>query len=297
VSRANRLEAVQPALFQSVTTCLMPMINQMTVAGLVTIPGMMTGQVLAGQDPLQASRYQVMIIYLISAGSQLSLFIVIALSAQRVLDRAGRLRLDRIRKAGASDKPANGAASLSKVEVQQGKNAVRRAVVRQGARSAPGGRVVLSVPMLEVTAGGRTLFTVKDLEICEGEVCAVMGPSGSGKSSLLSALAVTLPPDMVSGTSRYVRRTHTHASTRASTPTPTHVHTHTHTHSHTHTHTHTHTLTHTYMHARARFTGSCWAVKSFPSLAVQDGGQSASLCHSRYPRSKARHAPHGSSRC
>ena len=40
----------------------------MMVAGLVSLPGMMTGQMIAGQDPGQAARYQIMIMFLMAAG-------------------------------------------------------------------------------------------------------------------------------------------------------------------------------------------------------------------------------------
>ncbi len=40
-------------------TGLLPTINTMMVLGLVSIPGMMTGQILAGNQPEQAARYQV----------------------------------------------------------------------------------------------------------------------------------------------------------------------------------------------------------------------------------------------
>ena len=53
---------------------LTPSINQMAIAGLVAIPGMMTGQVLAGQDPSQAARYQIMILFTIAGSSLTSLF-------------------------------------------------------------------------------------------------------------------------------------------------------------------------------------------------------------------------------
>lgn len=39
-------------------TALTPLINSLSVAGLVSIPGMMTGQILAGGDPLNAAKYQ-----------------------------------------------------------------------------------------------------------------------------------------------------------------------------------------------------------------------------------------------
>jgi len=36
---------------------LLPIINQMSAAGIVTLPGIMTGQILAGLDPLEAVKY------------------------------------------------------------------------------------------------------------------------------------------------------------------------------------------------------------------------------------------------
>ncbi len=43
----------------SMRTGLLPTINTMMVLGLVSIPGMMTGQILGGNAPEQAARYQV----------------------------------------------------------------------------------------------------------------------------------------------------------------------------------------------------------------------------------------------
>lgn len=44
---------------------LIPIINQMMVVGLVSLPGMFTGQVLAGEEPLNAAVYQILIMFLI----------------------------------------------------------------------------------------------------------------------------------------------------------------------------------------------------------------------------------------
>ena len=44
---------------------LMPILNNMLVVGLVSFPGMFTGQVLAGATPLNAASYQIMILFAI----------------------------------------------------------------------------------------------------------------------------------------------------------------------------------------------------------------------------------------
>lgn len=56
--------AVQDCLREALRAALLPNINAMMMVGLVQIPGVMTGQILAGVDPLQAIRYQIMIMYM-----------------------------------------------------------------------------------------------------------------------------------------------------------------------------------------------------------------------------------------
>jgi putative ABC transport system permease protein len=48
---------------------LIPIINAMAAAGVVSLPGMMTGQILAGSPPFEAAKYQILILLLISAGT------------------------------------------------------------------------------------------------------------------------------------------------------------------------------------------------------------------------------------
>jgi len=48
-------------------TSLIPMINSLFAVGLVSLPGMMTGQILSGVDPLIAARYQIMVMAMIFA--------------------------------------------------------------------------------------------------------------------------------------------------------------------------------------------------------------------------------------
>jgi len=53
---ATRLEATKAVVQRSLHVALIPMINQMSVVGIVSIPGMMTGQILAGVIPIQANK-------------------------------------------------------------------------------------------------------------------------------------------------------------------------------------------------------------------------------------------------
>jgi len=57
---------------------LIPQVNGFLAVGLVSLPGMMTGQILAGADPLQAVRYQILVMAMIlgSAGIAVALFLV-----------------------------------------------------------------------------------------------------------------------------------------------------------------------------------------------------------------------------
>ena len=46
---------------------MIPMINSMMVTGIVSLPGMMTGQLLSGVSPLETVKYQIVIMFLIAA--------------------------------------------------------------------------------------------------------------------------------------------------------------------------------------------------------------------------------------
>ncbi|MFP6898907.1 MAG: ABC transporter permease, partial [Roseibacillus sp.] len=57
---------------------LIPQVNSFLAVGLVSLPGMMTGQILAGTSPLDAVRYQIMVMAMImgSAGMAVAVFLV-----------------------------------------------------------------------------------------------------------------------------------------------------------------------------------------------------------------------------
>jgi putative ABC transport system permease protein len=72
-------------------------INQMAGAGIITLPGIMSGQVLAGQDPLVAAQSQIFLMFLLGAVSTASIVIAITLALRRLTDDRHRLRLDHLK--------------------------------------------------------------------------------------------------------------------------------------------------------------------------------------------------------
>ncbi len=82
---------------RALKVALTPIVNAMSTIGLVAIPGMMTGQILAGADPVDAARYQVLVMFLIAGGTGFGALIVVLTGVRRSADDRCRLRLDRLR--------------------------------------------------------------------------------------------------------------------------------------------------------------------------------------------------------
>jgi len=80
----------------AVRTGLIPIINAMSAAGVVSLPGMMTGQILGGVPPVEAVKYQILIMFLIAGGTAIGLISAVYSGAWRLTDKRHRLRLDRL---------------------------------------------------------------------------------------------------------------------------------------------------------------------------------------------------------
>ena len=93
---ASFRQAMRGLIRTSIRRALLPIINQMSAAGVVTLPGIMTGQILAGMDPLEAAKYQILLLFLLSGGSGLAAVAVVYLAAMRLTDDRQRLRIDRL---------------------------------------------------------------------------------------------------------------------------------------------------------------------------------------------------------
>lgn len=83
---ATRWEACESTVRHALRTGMTPIINSMMVVGLVSLPGMMTGQLLAGTEPSEAVKYQVVIIFLIASATALGTTAAVLLSFQRLFN-------------------------------------------------------------------------------------------------------------------------------------------------------------------------------------------------------------------
>jgi uncharacterized protein (TIGR00245 family) len=93
---ASRFEAAKPLITDALRLALLPTINQMSVIGLISIPGMMTGAILGGASVEQAAKLQMVIMFMISSSAALSSMIATVLALNIVIDNEHRIRPDRI---------------------------------------------------------------------------------------------------------------------------------------------------------------------------------------------------------
>jgi UDP-glucose/iron transport system ATP-binding protein len=85
-------EAVQPMVRAALRAAMIPTVNGMMTVGLVQLPGMMTGQILAGSSPLVAIRYQMVVVFMLAAATALASLLFVRLAATRYLTAAHQLR-------------------------------------------------------------------------------------------------------------------------------------------------------------------------------------------------------------
>ncbi len=60
---ATPRQAIQQSLKRSIKSSMIPTIDGMKTVGLVQLPGMMTGMIVAGADPVEAVKYQILIMF------------------------------------------------------------------------------------------------------------------------------------------------------------------------------------------------------------------------------------------
>ncbi|HEY9190343.1 MAG TPA: ABC transporter permease [Sulfurovum sp.] len=71
----------------SYKAALIPIINALFAVGLVSLPGMMTGQILSGVDPLIAVRYQIMVMLMILGSGGISVAIYLSFLKRNIQER------------------------------------------------------------------------------------------------------------------------------------------------------------------------------------------------------------------
>lgn len=88
--------ALRPLQRAALRSGLIPIVNQMSAAGIITLPGLMTGQILAGMPPFEAAQYQLFVLFILAAGACTGAVAATWVAAWRCTDERDRLRLDRI---------------------------------------------------------------------------------------------------------------------------------------------------------------------------------------------------------
>ncbi len=89
-------EAVRPLTQRALHDGVIPIMNNMAAAGIVSLPGMMTGQILSGTEPSLAIRYQILIFLLIFVSAVAGAFIAVHLTARRLFDGRDRFCPERL---------------------------------------------------------------------------------------------------------------------------------------------------------------------------------------------------------
>ena len=223
---ASWREAIQIPLRTIYTTSLTPLINFLSAAGIVHIPGLMTGQILAGQSPLQAATYQMLVFMLMASTTCTTVQVLIRLAITSLVDqRNDRLQLGALERVGKpiGHKRNNILAMLTSIPQfnLRSRLKLRRILFRKGSKnrsykmesinwSANKSSYYPQLPVYSVTLNRTTSILKTDrpppiltidsmrvartnmdvtLEVGRGDRIALTGQSGIGKSQVLRTLA------------------------------------------------------------------------------------------------------------
>ncbi len=86
---ATPWEAAHSSVRDALRAGLIPTINAMAAVGIVFIPGMMAGQILAGADPVTATGYQIVVMLMVAAATALGSVVAVMLTYKRRFDAHG----------------------------------------------------------------------------------------------------------------------------------------------------------------------------------------------------------------
>lgn len=82
--KSSKTTTYQAARHSALNAATIPVINSLFAVGLVSLPGMMTGQILSGVSPLIAARYQIIVMCMIFASAILSAVVFLLLSEKDI---------------------------------------------------------------------------------------------------------------------------------------------------------------------------------------------------------------------
>jgi len=86
IGRSVAPAAARRTAFQA---CLIPLLNSLMAVGLVSLPGMMTGQILSGVEPLIAARYQIMVMCMLTGAAGISAAVYLTLAVRHKIGIPG----------------------------------------------------------------------------------------------------------------------------------------------------------------------------------------------------------------
>lgn len=90
---ATPKQAVHQLRNDAIRAALIPTLNQMLVVGIVTLPGIITGQILAGANPLNAALYQMLILFMLAIATLLTTLWITEGIFRQSFNRAAQLTL------------------------------------------------------------------------------------------------------------------------------------------------------------------------------------------------------------
>jgi putative ABC transport system permease protein len=93
---ATRWEAAHREVKEALRVGMIPVINSMMIMGVVSLPGMMTGQILAGAAPVDAVRYQIVIMFMIASCTALATLGVVLLAFRALFSDRDEFHLERL---------------------------------------------------------------------------------------------------------------------------------------------------------------------------------------------------------
>jgi putative ABC transport system permease protein len=85
-------DAINDLVRDAIKAGMSPSINNLAGVGLVFIPGMMTGQILGGEDPITAAKYQIMIMLIICVSTALGSMLVVSQVAKKCFNKKQQLQ-------------------------------------------------------------------------------------------------------------------------------------------------------------------------------------------------------------
>jgi len=90
---ASSRQASAPALRNAFRAAIMPTANTMAAMGIVSLPGMMTGQILSGTEPMVAVRYQIAIMCAITGAVAITAYLIIMQGYRHYFSKAHQLEV------------------------------------------------------------------------------------------------------------------------------------------------------------------------------------------------------------